>query len=48
MFCGSDGYISVSSVGGTLPYSYSWSGDTAVISSDFLNNVSDGVQCYCH
>ena len=42
-FGGSDGYISVSSVGGTLPYSYSWSGDTAVISSDFLSNVSDGV-----
>ena len=42
-FGGSDGYISVSSVGGTLPYSYSWSGDTTVISSDFLSNVSDGV-----
>ena len=42
-FGGSDGYISVSSVGGTLPYSYSWSGDTAVISSDFLSNVSDGI-----
>ena len=42
-FGGSDGYISVSSVGGTLPYSYSWSGDTAVISSDFLSNISDGV-----
>ena len=26
-----------------MPYSYSWSGDTAVISSDFLSNVSDGV-----
>jgi gliding motility-associated-like protein len=42
-FGGSDGYISVSSVGGTLPYSYSWSGDTVVISSDFLSNVSYGV-----
>ncbi len=42
-FGGSDGYISVSSVGGTLPYSYSWSGDTTVISSDFLSNVSYGV-----
>ncbi len=42
-FGGSDGYISVSSIGGTLPYSYSWSGDTAIISSDFLSNVSDGV-----
>ncbi|MBL6663581.1 MAG: gliding motility-associated C-terminal domain-containing protein [Flavobacteriales bacterium] len=42
-FGGSDGYISVSSVGGTLPYSYNWYGDTAVISSDFLSNVSDGV-----
>ena len=26
-----------------MPYSYSWSGDTTVISSDFLSNVSDGV-----
>lgn len=42
-FGSSDGYISVSSVGGTLPYSYSWSGDTVVTGSDFLSNVSDGV-----
>ena len=42
-FGSADGYISVSSVGGTLPYSYSWSGDTAVTGSDFLSNVSDGV-----
>ncbi|MBH83756.1 MAG: hypothetical protein CMP70_03675 [Flavobacteriales bacterium] len=42
-FGGTDGYISVNSIGGTLPYSYSWFGDTAVINSDFLSNVSDGV-----
>ncbi len=42
-FGGSDGYVSVSSVGGTLPYSYNWYGDTAVINSDFISNVSDGV-----
>ena len=42
-FGAADGYISVTSVGGTSPYSYSWFGDTSVISSNFLNNVSDGV-----
>ena len=42
-FGGSDGYISVSSVGGTLPYSYSWSGDSVVTSSTFLSNLSDGL-----
>ncbi|MFL2569558.1 MAG: gliding motility-associated C-terminal domain-containing protein [Flavobacteriales bacterium] len=42
-FGGSDGYISVSTFGGTLPYSYSWSGNTAVTGSDFLSNVSSGV-----
>ena len=39
----SDGYISVNSIGGTLPYSYSWFGDTNLIGSSFINNMSDGV-----
>ena len=42
-FSSSDGYISVSSVGGTLPYSYSWSGDSVVTNSTFLSNLSDGL-----
>ena len=42
-FGATDGHISVTSVGGTLPYSYSWFGDTSVISSNSLSNVSDGV-----
>ncbi|MAD50737.1 MAG: hypothetical protein CMC95_05515 [Flavobacteriales bacterium] len=37
-----DGYISVSAEGGSVPYFYSWSGDTLVNGTDFLNNIPDG------
>ena len=39
----SDGYISVSSIGGTTPYSFSWFGDTNVVGSNLINNLSDGI-----
>lgn len=40
-FEGSDGFIAVSSAGGTMPYSYAWSG-SSTSNNSYINNLEEG------